>query len=133
MYNDLYTTQTSGSLFSSTLMWSIIILVIALAATVCLFVIFLNKKNENKFKGFLGWLYDFLNFKRFAIELLLKVTYVFFAIYLTLYSFVAIASSFLSFLIILIFGNFILRISYEMIMLTISICSNVRDINKKLK
>ena len=56
-----------------------------------------------------------------------------FAIYITLYSFALIGTSFGSFLGMLIGGNLVLRITYELLILIISICSNVSEINKKLK
>ena len=92
-----------------------------------------DKNNEKKFSGFLGWLYNFLNFKVFTIELILKVTYVCLAIYLTLSSFALIGTSFIAFLICIIGGNIALRVTYELLMLLVSICTNVSEINKKLK
>ena len=137
MYNDYnYNYELippEASSVSGIMMWEIIAFVIAVAATVCLFVVFLNKKNEKKFNGFLGWLYDFLNFNVFTIELILKVTYVCLAIYLTLSSFALIGTSFILFLIMLIGGNIALRLTYELLMLTVSICNNVSEINKKIK
>lgn len=137
MYNDFnygydLVTPEVNSLAGST-MWGIIAFIIAIAATVCLFVVFLNKNNEKKFSGFLGWLYNFLNFKVFTIELILKVTYVCLAIYLTLSSFALIGTSFMAFLICIIGGNIALRVTYELLMLLVSICTNVSEINKKLK
>ncbi|MBQ4634084.1 MAG: hypothetical protein IJB71_01910 [Bacilli bacterium] len=134
MYNDyIYDYDLAGNYGSSSSLWSLIALIIAIAATVCIFVVFLNKKNEDKFKGFLGWLYDFLSFKKLAIDIILKVTYVCLAIYITLSSFALISTSFGLFLMMLIGGNVSLRIIYELLMITISICNNVSEINKKMK
>lgn len=134
MYNDyIYDYDLAGNYVSSSSLWSLIALIIAIAATVCIFVVFLNKKNENKFKGFLGWLYDFLSFKKLAIDIILRVTYVCLAIYITLSSFALISTSFGLFLMMLIGGNVSLRIIYELLMITISICNNVSEINKKMK
>lgn len=132
MYNDLMTTTTASSGLG-TLIWTIISAVVAVAGTVCIFVLFLNKKNENKFKGFLGWLYDFLQFKNLVIEFALKATYIAFAIFLTLSSFSTIGTSFVMFLVELILGNILLRILYEGLILFIKICNNVSEINKKIK
>ena len=135
MYNDLYTTGvvTSSAPGLGSLIWTIISAVIAVAGTVCIFVLFLNKKNEGKFKGFLGWLYDFLHFKKLVIEFALKATYIAFAIFLTLSSFATIGTSFVMFLVELILGNILLRIVYEGLILFIKICNNVSEINKKMK
>ncbi len=132
MYNDLMTTTTASSGLG-TLIWTIISAVVAVAGTVCIFILFLNKKNENKFKGFLGWLYDFLQFKNLVIEFALKATYIAFAIFLTLSSFSTIGTSFVMFLVELILGNILLRIVYEGLILFIKICNNVSEINKKMK
>lgn len=113
--------------------WGIIALVIAICATIVIFVLFLTKKNEKKYKGFLGWLYDFLTFKKYVIDYILRFTYVCLAIYLTLASFALIGTSFLLFLITLVGGNLVLRIAYEFSLMLISICVNVAEINKKMK
>ena len=134
MYNDLYgaaTVTTSSGLGS--LIWTIISAVVAVAGTICVFVLFLTKKNDGKFKGFLGWLYDFLQFKNLVIEFALKATYIGLAIFITLNSFSLIGTSFVSFLLMLIFGNIGLRLVYEMAILFIKICNNVSEINKKMK
>ena len=134
MYNDYYTIgATTSSSGLGSLIWTIISAVIAVAGTVCIFVLFLNKKNEGKFKGFLGWLYDFLQFKTLVIEFALKATYIAFAIFLTLGSFSLIGTSFVSFILALVLGNILLRITYEGLILFIKICNNVSEINKKMK
>ena len=131
MYN-AYAYETASSGLGS-LIWTIISAVIAIAGTVCVFVLFLPKKNENKFKGFLGWLYDFLQFKKLIIEVVLKATYIGLAIFITLGSFALIGSSFLSFILMLTLGNLTLRIVYELSILFVKICNNVSEINKKMK
>ena len=132
--NNFYTVgaTTSGSGLGA-LIWTIISAVVAVAGTVCIFILFLNKKNEGKFKGFLGWLYDFLEFKTLVIEFALKATYIGFAIFLTLSSFSLIGTSFVSFLLSLTLGNILLRIVYEGLILFVKICNNVSEINKKMK
>jgi len=133
MYNYGTPMVTTSSTGLGTLIWTIISAVIAVAGTVCVFVLFLNKKNQGKFKGFAGWLYDFLDFKKLVIEYVLKATYICLAIFTTLYSFALIGSSFITFLLTLIVGNLLLRIIYECSILFITICSNVSEINKKMK
>ena len=131
MYTTYGPATTSMSL--GALIWLIVSAVIAIAGTVVLFVIFLPKKNAGKFKGFLGWVYDFLNFKKLTIEFILKATYIALAIFLTLTSFITIGTSFVMFLVELIFGNILLRIIYEISILFVTICNNVSEINKKMK
>ena len=130
MFGDLF---AIANVSLGALIWVIISAVVAVAGTVCIFILFLNKKNEGKFKGFAGWLYDFLHFKKLVIEFALKVTYVCFAIYLTLSSFALIGVSFVSFVVELVVGNILLRILYEGLILFVKICNNVSEINKKMK
>ena len=89
-----------------------------------------DTKTDNKF---LNWLKDFFNFKKMLIEDLLKVVYVISTIFITLFSFALIGSNFLGFLVMLILGNVILRLSFEGILLAIMIWKNTTEINKKMK
>ena len=51
--------------------WIILSLILAIVGGILIYFLFLSKKNEGKFKGFLGWLYDFLSFKRWNFNLFL--------------------------------------------------------------
>ena len=112
--------------------WTIAALVIALIGGIVLYFTFLAKKNENKFNGFLGWAYDFLNFKKFLAETLLKISYLIIAIYITLSSLSMIGINFLGFVLYLILGNVVARIVYEFLLIAIVNCRNTTEINKKL-
>lgn len=112
--------------------WLIIAAVLAVLLGIILYFTFLSKKNEGRFKGFLGWTYEFLNFKKFTIEAILKITYLILSIFITLGSFAIISSSFPAFLLILIVGNLALRIIYEFSLMWLVICRNTIDINNKL-
>jgi len=111
--------------------WGIIALVLAIIGGILVYVLFLNKKNEKKFTGFVKWLYDFLSFKTLTIEMLLKVIYLISAIFITLYSFAFIGSSALAFFGMLILGNLVLRLCYEGALLAILIYKNVKELNEK--
>ena len=112
--------------------WLIVALILAIVGGILVYFLFLSKKNEGKFTGFLGWLYDFLSFKKMFLETLLKITYLILAIYITLASFAVIGTNFLAFLIMLVFGNLAVRIVYEFSLILLVICRNTTDINKKL-
>ena len=56
-------------------MKSIIAIVLAVVGGIALHFTFLKKSNNGKFKGFWGWMYDFLTFKKMLIENLLKILY----------------------------------------------------------
>lgn len=111
--------------------WVIISAILALVGGILVYVLFLNKKNEKKFTGFVKWLYDFLSFKTLTIEMLLKVFYLIGAIFITLGSFAFIGTSALAFFGMLILGNLLLRIAYEGALLVILIYKNVKELNEK--
>jgi len=113
--------------------WTIIAAILALVGGILVYVLFLDKNNEKKYTGFVKWLYDFLSFKNLTIEVLLKVSYLILAIFVTLYAFGFIASSALDFFGVLILGNLLLRIAYEGALLIILIYKNVKELNEKTK
>lgn len=112
--------------------WGIISAVTAIIGGILIYFLFINSKTKVTNK-YLAWFKDFANFKKMLIEPLLKVTYLILAIYITLYSFGFIGTSFPLFLLILILGNLILRIAYEASIIIIMIWKNTDEINKNLK
>ena len=126
----------NSSLYSSAVnnaVWSIVSLLIAVIGGILVYCLFLGKKNEGKFTGFVGWLYDFLSFKKMFLETLLKVTYLIIAIYITLSSFSLIGENFFVFLLVLLLGNLLVRIMYEFSLILILICRNTTEIAKNTK
>lgn len=113
--------------------WLIISLVLAIVGGILVYFLFLSKKNDGKFTGFAGWLYDFLSFKKMFLEALLKITYLIVAIYITLSSFAIIGTSFLGFLSSLIIGNLIARVVYEFSLILLVICRNTTEIARNTK
>lgn len=131
MYSDFYDTsvvQTSS--VDST--WLIVSAVLAIVGGIAAYVFFISKKNKGEYIGFVAWLHDFLNFKKFFVEVILKVMYIVTAIYITLGSFSFISSSVASFFLVLIVGNIIARIGYELILMTLTLVRNTTEINAKL-
>lgn len=124
-----YSTSTLNSAIGSSV-WLIVSIVLAIIGGILVYFLFLSKKNEGKFTGFLGWLYEFLSFKKLFLENLLKITYLIIAFYVTLSSFALIGSSFLGFLMTLIVGNLVVRIIYEFSLVLLVICRNTTDIAK---
>ena len=124
-------TSTMNSVASSAI-WIIVSLVLAIVGGIVLYFTFLKKDNEGKYTGFLGWMYDFLTFKKLTIENVLKILYLIFAIFVTLSSFATISTSFIVFLVYLVAGNLVVRIAYELILVRLIICRNTTEINKKL-
>lgn len=133
----MYSSSYSRSLLSSSdavnsSIWLIVSIILAVVGGILIYFLFLSKKNEEKFKGFVGWLYDFLSFKKMFMEALLKITYLIVALYITLSSFALIGSNFIGFLAMLIIGNVVARLVYEFSLLLLVICRNTTEINKKL-
>ena len=132
----MFNTKTYGYSLNNVIsnsIWIIVSLILAIIGGILVYFLFLNKKNDGKFKGFLGWLYDFLSFKKMFLEVLLKITYLICAIYITLSSFALIGTNFLSFLISLILGNVIARVIYEFSIILLVICRNTSEIAKNIK
>lgn len=130
-----YTSSASRSLNSaaSSAVWMIVSIILAIIGGFLIYFLFLNKKNEGKFNGFLGWLYDFLSFKKMFLETLLKITYLILALYITLSSFALIGFNFLAFLLTLVLGNLVLRVAYEFSLILLVICRNTTEIAKNMK
>ena len=114
--------STMNSVASSAI-WIIVSLVLAIVGGIVLYFTFLKKDNEGKYTGFLGWMYDFLTFKKLTIENVLKILYLICAI---------LSTSFIAFLLYLVVGNLVVRIAYELILVRLIICRNTTEINKKL-
>lgn len=112
--------------------WMIISVVLAIIGGIVLYFVVFTKQNENKFTGFMKWLYDFFTFKKMMLETLLRILYMIIAIYITLSSFALISTSFVGFFLKLAFGNLIARICFEFSLLLLNICRNTTEINDKL-
>ena len=112
--------------------WVIISFIVALVGCFLVYFLFVKKDGKEKNK-YLAWLKSFLRFDNMLIETVLKIAYIFAAIFITLSSFALIGTSFLSFLLMLVFGNLITRIIYEFSLISIMIWKNTSEINKKTK
>lgn len=107
--------------------------IIGIIMAFIVFFAFMSKKHENRFHGFLGWLYNYLNFKNFIIEGLLKFCYVLGACICTMVGvFNILCLQLVTGFGVLIFGNLVLRIIYEFALMIVLICRNVTEINRKM-
>lgn len=112
--------------------WTIVAFILAIIGAIIAYFLFV--KPEKKYpQKFVAWLRNFLNFNEMLIEPILKVTYMFFAIFITLTSFNYIGTSFLLFLVTLVLGNVLIRVVYEASMMMVGIWKNTKEINKKMK
>ena len=131
-YDMLRTVENASSGFAGSVVWLIVAFVLSIVG--CLAAYFLFVKNNTKLNNkFLVWLRDFLRFDKMLIETILKITYIFTALFITLGSFAVIGVNFLSFLCILVFGNILARVIYEGSLIMIMIWKNTTDIKKGLK
>ena len=134
----MYTTYGYGNglgsmgISESAGVWTIVAFVLAIIGAVLAYFMFVKpeKSYPNKF---VNWLRSFLNFNEMLIEPILKVTYIFLALFITLGSFSLISVNFLSFLLTLILGNLAIRVIYEASMMMVGIWKNTKEINKKMK
>jgi hypothetical protein len=129
-----YTSYATTSGLEDAGIWILISAILAVIGGILVYALFLNKKNENKLKGFNKWLYAFLKFDKLTIEVVLKVTYIIAAIFITLAAFSYLGSAaWWLFFIQIIFGNIGLRLGYELILITILLWRNTEDIKKAIK
>jgi len=110
----------------------IISAILALVVGIVVYFVFIAKpykKGENKF---VEWLHNFLNFKTFFIEMVLKTLYVITTVFITLSSFCFIGASVATFFLWLILGNIINRVVFELILMMLTLVNNTTEINKKI-
>lgn len=132
VYGGLGSTPSAGMGLGS-LIWIIISVLAALVGCFVVYFMFVaNSKFETKNK-FLAWLIDFLRFDKMLIETILKIAYIFAAIFITLGSFALIPVNFFSFLGMLIGGNLTARLIYEAALIRIMIWKNTTEIKNKVK
>lgn len=114
----------------------IVTLILSLVFALVIFFAITMKKKAPKGK-FTGYIREFLNFRKLWVAGIIKFTYIFSALALTIGSIAMIflvkenvGAVILAALLIIIFGNIILRIIFEMMMVTIGLWENTRDIRK---
>ena len=113
--------------------FKLISFIIDLADTMINYFVFIDKRNKASYSNPLKRLYDYLHFNNFFMEPILKITYIFSSLYLTISAFGYIGTSFLFFLLLLVLGNIILRMAFESLMIIYKIYLNINEINKKTK
>jgi len=124
--------DTTTGIFTATEVWIIISCILAVFGGIALYVMYLSPKNEKNFKGDLLKVHKFFNFKINIIQPILKVLYLISALAITLSSFAYIGSNFFKFIFVLIAGNIGLRITFEVLLLLMTLAYNVNEINKKI-
>lgn len=112
----------------------------AIAATVLAFIFLVPEKRRAKLNGFGKFIHDTLNFKYLIISKVLQAFYIFFT------AFVIIGGFFMLFqtdflgrwmggygLLVMLLGLIVIRVAYELLMLSLLLVQNVISINRKLR
>ena len=134
-YDMLGSASSAPSMGIGAIVWIIISLIAALVGCFLVYFMFVKKEGKEKNK-FLNWLKDFLRFDNMLIETILKIAYIFAAIFLTLFAFTFFALGFAGFLMWLLtitFGNLLLRVIYEGMIIKVMIWKNTTEIKKNMK
>lgn len=127
----------------------IIGLILAIAATVFLYIKVMPANKDGKFENkYLQFLHDYFHFKTLYIEAVTKFIFVLLTCICVFVGFMLLfgkieyysyfygsssSSTFLYGLGLMILGPIVLRITYELVMMTILLVQNVISINRKLK
>lgn len=127
------TLNNSTPSFSISEVWIIVSVLLAVIGGIILYNTYFSKNNEGKFTGIKKVLYDFVNFKFTIIEPIFKVLYLITAIFLTLSSLSLITTNFFEFIAVIVFGNIIVRLAFELLLLTLKMMKDISEINMKLK
>ena len=125
--------STNNQSFTISEVWIIISLFLAVIGGIILYNTYFSKEKENKYNGYKKILYDYINFNITIIEPLFKVLYLILSIAITLISLTFITTNFFKFIGIIVFGNIILRLIFEFILLMLKLFKDVSEINKKTK
>lgn len=126
-----YVSDSAVNSVAGTLIWTIIAFIIAIAAGIMIYFMFV--KSDKKVSDKLQKLRDLLDFKTMLIEPILKIVYISFTVFIILFSFGLISTSFISFILVLILGPIIIRIVYELCLINVMIWKNTKEINESLK
>jgi len=118
--------------FSLAEVWVIISILLAVIGGILIFTNYFGKDKEDSYSGVKKVLYDFLNFKLTIIEPIFKVLYFIVAIAITLGSFSLITINFFSFIGVLVFGNIIARLAFELLLLSLKLFKDVSVIKDKV-
>ncbi len=107
---------------------------LALILTIVAFIVLLPANKRKGLKGFALWLHDFLNFKILFVEAILKFLYVLATASAIIYCVLNMFNrDFLLWFLGMIGAFVVIRIFYELAMLTVVLVTNVIQINNKLK
>ncbi|MBR2641389.1 DUF4282 domain-containing protein [Candidatus Saccharibacteria bacterium] len=134
-----YGSSFSGGIVGSSggIQPAVLLTVGAIALITAIVVFFFVVQRKKSFKGrFANWIKEFLNFRSILVAGIIKVLYIFFAVFLTIMSFIImfqgkddeVLPMILTGLASLIIGNILLRVMLELTMALIVVWENTSDI-----
>lgn len=126
------TITNSTTSFSISEVWIIVSVILAVIGGIFLFTTYFSKDKENNYTDLKKMIYDFVHFKITIIEPIFRIFYLITAIAITLCSFSYLTTNFFRFISLLVFGNIIVRLAFELLLLTLKLIKDVSEINSKL-
>ncbi len=130
MQNFVFMARMSRGLSDDTIN---LLFILSFIVAIAVYFIFLNPSNENKFSGFLKWLYNFLSFRFLFLDVALKIIYITSVIITVLTSFYVMFNVTLGYGLGLLLGGLIgTRLVFEALLLGLTLVKNTTDIRKKL-
>ncbi len=109
-----------------------ILFILVLAATIAIHIFVLPESKYDSLPPALQYIHNFLNMKVLWVDLIMRFLYIFGTIAIIPYSiYMMFKASFISGLLTLIFTPVVLRITYELLMMTVMIARNVIELNRK--
>lgn len=125
------------------LIFMIIAVILAIAATVLAFIFIVPDKRRERLNGFCKFLHDLCNFKFLVVEKILQALYIFSTAFVILFGVLQLFNVQENWagghtwmggigLLYIILGPIIVRLTYEMMMMVILLVKNVIAINHKL-
>lgn len=126
------TISNVSTTFSISEVWSIVSILLAVIGGIFIYNTYFSKNKEKEYTGLKNTIYNFFTFKITIIEPLFKVMYIITAIAITLCSFSYLTTNFFQFIGMLVFGNLIARLSFELLLLTLKLFKDVSEINSKM-
>ncbi len=105
----------------------------AIVLTILIAVLVLPEKRRPELSPFFQKLHDLIQFRHLWVETILKVLYIFTTLLICLFGFsLLFGYTFLVGVFVILIGIFVTRLMYELILVTLLILKNTRQINEKL-
>ena len=129
--------QRRGEVFMKSLVFLIIAVILAIAATVLAFIFFVPEKRREKMNAFGKFLHDLCNFKFLVVEKVLQTLYIFATAYIIIYGVLQLFNVQENFwtgkstwmggvgLLYIILGPIAVRLSFELLMMAVLLVKNV--------